>query len=160
MDGIRKARGEVVGYMDIDLEVSPIFISDFVDKIKEGADLVMGDRVYWAFSASPVRLVLSRGYAGLVRWVLRLRFRDTEAGYKFFNRKKILPIIKKCTHFSWFWDTEIVYRSLKAGLKVVSLPVLFVRRLEKKSTVKPFRDSIGYLINMYRFLKEIRSKKS
>jgi len=156
MDGILQARGEVVGFIDIDLEVSPIYINDFVERIVGGADMVIGDRVYWTFSASFIRLILSRGYAGLVRWILGIKFRDTEAGYKFFNRKKIIPVINTCTHFGWFWDTEVVYRSLKKELEVVSLPVLFTRRFDKKSTVKPLKDSIRYLVDMYCFIKEIR----
>lgn len=155
-DGIRVAKGKVVGYIDIDLEVSPIYIPDAVALILERhADVVIGQRIYRTNVVSIFREVLSRGYRSLAASLVATGGLDTESGYKFFNRTKILPIIGKIKHQGWFWDTEIIVFAKKAGLRIVELPVLFLRRTDKKSSVRIFHDMIDYLISLWRLKKRL-----
>jgi len=140
-EGILKAKGDIVGFVDIDLEVSENYLPAFIRAIDLGADVAIGSRSYKFQITGPHRYLGSVIYPILVRRLLLLPFKDTEAGYKFFNRKKILPIVKKTEDNGWFWDTEIIARAFFANLKIVEIPILFQRRPEKKSTVKFMRDS-------------------
>lgn len=154
--GILVAKGDVVGYIDIDLEVSPVYIPDIVSLIKSGkADVVVGKRVYRTSIGSIVREVLSVGYRNLARVCIRTGGVDTESGYKFFNRKKFLPVVQTIKDQRWFWDTESVVRSRHAGLHVVEVPVLFIRRFDKVSSVHIIRDTMEYFGNIWRFRKEL-----
>lgn len=151
-DGIALARGNVVGFIDIDLEVSPVYIPSFVRMITgDKADVVTGLRIYREGLTSLHRAILSRGYSWLVRSVLGIPLQDTETGYKFFNRKKILPIIKKTQNNGWFWDTEIMTYAHYLGLSVREIPVLFVRRFDKTSSVRLVHDTVEYLWNIWAF---------
>lgn len=155
-DGIAIARGNVVGFIDIDLEVSPVYIPWFVNVIMKGnADVVTGLRVYREGIASLHRSVLSRGYSWLVRSVLGIPLRDTETGYKFFNRKKILPILKKTKSNGWFWDTEIMTYAYYAGLVIREEPVLFIRRFDKQSSVRLVQDTFAYIKNLVGFHSQL-----
>lgn len=155
-DGIAIARGGVVGFIDIDLEVSPVYIPQFVRMILGGkADVVTGLRVYREGVASIHRSVLSRGYSWLVRSVLGIPLQDTETGYKFFNRKKILPILKKTHNNGWFWDTEVMTYAYYAGLAIREAPVLFIRRFDKKSSVRLVNDTLDYIRNLLAFRKRL-----
>ena len=81
-DGIALARGNVGGFIDIDLEVSPVYIPSFVRMIVGGkADVVTGLRVYREGVMSLHRSILSRGYSWLVRSTLGIPLQDTETGY-------------------------------------------------------------------------------
>jgi hypothetical protein len=51
----------------------------------------------------------------------------------------------------WFWDTEVMVRAVLADLVVREMPVLFVRRIDKASTVRLIPDSIDYLRALRRF---------
>ena len=51
----------------------------------------------------------------------------------------------------WFWDTEVLARALLADLRIHEMPVLFVRRWEKQSTVRLGRDIVNYLIGLHCF---------
>lgn len=157
-EGVLKAQGDIVGFLDIDLEVSENYLPAFIVAIESGADVAIGSRVYKIHLTSFHRHLGSVIYPFLVRKLLGLPFKDTEAGYKFFNRRKILPIAKKTKDNGWFWDTEIVARSFFAGLKIVEIPVLFIRRPEKKSSVKFFRDSWLQLIELLKFKGVINEK--
>lgn len=155
-DGMRAARGKVVGFIDIDCEVSPVHIPQCVDRImKSKADVVVGKRIYKTRASSIAREIFSVGYQWLSRRIVDTGGIDTEAGYKFFLRRRILPVLAKTKHPGWFWDTEIIVRARRAGLIVVEEPVLFLRRGDKKSTVEPLRDIVNYLVSLWRFRKEL-----
>jgi len=159
-DGILIANGTTVGYIDIDCEVSPVYIPDIVRLIASGrADMIVGERIYRVGMAALVRLILSVGYRKLITRLVPTYGIDTESGFKFFNRKKILPILSTCRDPHWFWDTEIVVRAGLAGMIIQAYPVLFTRRTDKVSSVRIIPDTIAYLKNIRRFSQEITSSK-
>ncbi len=155
-DGIRKAAGEVVGFIDIDLETHARYIPWLVAEIKEGADIACAWRIYKTRLHSLDRWILNRGYNFLVRNFLGLKFRDTETGFKFFKREKILPILDEVKDPHWFWDTEIIARAYFKGLKIIEVPTLYSRRDDKKSSVKLFSDTLYYFKRLLKFKQEIK----
>lgn len=156
-DGIRAAQGTVVGYIDIDCEVDPVYIPSMVSRILERrADVVIGKRYYRSSPKAMLREVLSRGYQWVSDVLIGTGGLDTETGYKFFSRKKILPVLSLATHPGWFWDTEIMVYARRRGLKIVEVPVLFIRRFDKQSSVRVFSDTIDYMRELIRFSRTSR----
>lgn len=160
-EGILKAKAEVVGFIDVDLEVAPDYIPKFVRTIKNNeAEIAIGHR-YYPSHLNPgyfLRTILSRGYISLVKILLGLDVKDSEAGYKFFDKNKVLPALVKTKNNQWFWDTEIVARSLFEGLRLKQMPVLFLRRSDKTSTVRLIPDIIDYFKAIYKFKKELKKE--
>lgn len=154
-DGILAAKGIYCGFLDVDLEVSADYIPLFIKELERGFGLVVGNRFYEKNLAAVSRVISSKGYKLIVHSLLHLPIDDTEAGYKFFNREAILPILSKITERGWFWDTEICARAYWAGLRVSQVPVLFIRREDKKSTVKLIPDTWDYLKKIYKFRSQI-----
>lgn len=154
-EGIRIARGEIVGFIDIDLEVSPHYIPKFLDEFKKSStNVVVGKRAY-PFSIRYIhRFISSKLYAALIRYILKLPVHDPEAGYKFFRRKKILPVIGKVKNKGWFFDTEIVALSNYTGMRVSEIDVLFKKNPKKISTVNLLKDSVIHLKSLFLFLVE------
>ncbi|MDP2632571.1 MAG: glycosyltransferase family 2 protein [Candidatus Curtissbacteria bacterium] len=150
-DGIFAAKGKICGYLDVDLEISESYIPLFIKEVENGSDMVVGKRFYEVSAKSIMRFVASKFYSNLVRAFLKLEIEDTEAGYKFFRRSKILPVLRKTKDKGWFWDTEICLRASRAGLVLGQIPVLFIRRPDKKSTVKLIPDTVNYLFKIIRF---------
>lgn len=167
-DGLRLSRGRIVGYLDMDLESPAEYLLPLVLEIEKGADVVIASRLehvrlgelplskrpfailYWL-----LRAVLSTGYSFLVRHLLNVHFRDTEAGFKFFSRDAILPLLDRIEDDHWFWDTEVMVRAYYSGLKIVEYPSLFLKNPEKSSTVKIFSDSVLYFKNILHFKKQV-----
>ncbi len=150
-DGIRAACGRFVGFLDIDLEVHVRYLLPCLLALEEGADVATARRVYRFQWRSLDRYVLSRGYIWLMQRLLRVPLQDTETGFKLFRRDRILPVLDECRDRGWFWDTEIMVRAFHAGLRIVEVPVLFVRRYDKRSSVRPVRDTIEYFRQLLRF---------
>lgn len=158
VDGVRAACGTIVGFIDVDLEVDPKYINQAILGLKS-ADVIVGRRQYEFYWTLIHRFFATKIYASLVKALLNLPVNDTEAGFKFFRRKKILPLLKVANNPGWFWDTEIVVYSNLAGLRLVELPVVYKRRQNKTSTVKTLPDSIVYLFHLISLCFRLRQKK-
>ena len=152
-EGIKNSQGKIVGYIDIDLEVPPDYIPRFVAAVDDSDDVVAGWRIYDFTLRSLPRWIASKGWNLVRNLSLKTELVDTEAGYKFFRKKSILPILKKCQSPGWFWDTEIMVQSEKAGLAIEQIPVVFIRRFDKTSTVRLIPDTWVYLKELWRFKK-------
>lgn len=163
-EGILKAKGSVVGFIDVDIEVDPTYIPYFVELIKKNKyDIVLGSRHY-PFNFLPIkyfiRTVLSLGYPLLVKIMFNLPIRDTETGYKFFKKEKILPVLGDIEDKHWFWDTEIIVRSFLYALRIHEEPVLFLRNVYKKSTVRLIPDIIAYFKALWKLKLSLYKKSS
>jgi glycosyltransferase involved in cell wall biosynthesis len=157
-DGFRAARGEIVGYLDVDLEVHARYIPSLVRAIERGADVATVRRIYAFQVRSLDRYLMSRGYSFLVRRVLDVPIHDTETGYKFFRREKLLPVLDEIEDGGWFWDTEFMVRALRHGLRLEEIPGAYVRRRDKTSTVSGVRDSIEYFRKLLRFRRTLQAR--
>jgi len=152
MDGILVSRAPICGFIDVDCEISEKYISIFLKEITaKNCDMVVAKRFYENSLASIIRFIASKVYSFIAHMVLPLPIYDTEAGYKFFKSAKIKPILKTVKDKRWFWDTEVCARAYWAGLKISEVPVLFIRRKDKKSTVRVIPDSIEYLKKLVAF---------
>jgi glycosyltransferase involved in cell wall biosynthesis len=155
-EGIKKATGKVVGFIDVDLEVDAHNMIPFIFKILEGYDVVTGHRIYKIRWWDP-RWILSKGYFFIAKLLCHWHtpFHDTEAGFKFFNREKILPVINEVEDNHWFWDTEIMVRSYYHGLRITEVPVLFIRKNQEFSTLHTVSDTLYYFKKLFGFRKVI-----
>lgn len=152
IDGIKFARGQVVGFIDIDCEVSPVYIPEIVDMIvKNHTDMVIGKRIYRTTFSSLLREILSSGYRWLAQRIINTHGFDTESGYKFFSRKKILRIVPQLHEKGWFWDTEVTVQAIRHGFRIREIPVLFLRRFDKHSSVRIIPDTLDYLTHLVSF---------
>jgi hypothetical protein len=154
-DGFRAARGTVAGYLDVDLEVHARYVPSLVRAIEQGADIATVRRIYALQVRALDRYFMSRGYSFLVRRMLNLPFHDTETGYKFFRRERVLPLLDEIEDAGWFWDTEFMARAARRGLEVAEIPGAYVRREDKTSTVRGVRDSVRYFRQLLRFRRKL-----
>jgi glycosyltransferase involved in cell wall biosynthesis len=155
-DGFRAARGAITGYIDVDLEVHSRYIPSLVRAIDQGADVATLRRIYAFQLGSLDRYFMSRGYSWLVRRMLGVGFADTETGYKFFRRERVLPLLDEIEDEGWFWDTEFMVRAHRRGLRIAEIPGAYVRRDDKTSTVRGIRDSVRYFGKLLAFRRTLR----
>ncbi len=156
--GLEAARGDIAGFLDIDLEVHCRYIPSMIQTILEGADIACGHRVYnIPFSIDDFfRNILSLGYRVIVRALLGLTVMDSEAGYKFFNMKTTKALIELTENNHWFWDTEVIALAQRRGLQVGEVPMVYIRRADKKSTVKPLLDVGSYIKSLFIYRRRFR----
>jgi len=160
-EGFLEARGDIVGFLDIDLEVHCKFLPSVLKAIDDGADGATAYRHYavgWRPHAL-LRHFLSSGYRKMFRMLFDVPFRDPETGFKFFRRDKITDVARATEDKGWFWDSEIMILGHEAGLQIVEVPCRFERRADKQSTVRIFRDVLAYLKAIRRFTRRRRQQR-
>ena len=150
-EGMNMARGAICGFIDIDLETHARYIPSLALAVQEGADVATAYRIYKVRLDSVPRWILSKGYVRLVRFLYGVRLKDTETGCKFFRKDRILPVLSEVKDNHWFWDTEVMVRAYFAGLDIVEIPTLFLRRTDKTSSVRIVRDVIYYMKKILEF---------
>jgi len=149
--GIKASKGQVVGFIDADLQTSPEDIPKLIDEIFKGYDFVTIRRYYFKKGIGYCfRVIPSISFMFLTKLFFWNPVYDTAAGCKFFKKDKILPILDKIKDNHWFWDTEICIISYKEGLKMKEIPSIFYKREfeERKSKAKVFESSIDYLVKL------------
>lgn len=155
--GFAATSGRVTGFIDIDLEVHAHYIPALVDLIdRRGYDVVTGYRYYLLRQTGALaRHLLSRVYRLLCKLLLDSGVRDSETGCKFFRRETAAAAVLSSECDGWFWDTEVMARAALANLRIHEMPVLFLRRADKRSTVRVLPDSWRYLAELIRFRTKV-----
>ncbi len=122
---LRKARGDVSVYMDADLASNLGHLGELVSSVKHGAVIATGSRLLPSSRTRRglKREVASRGYNLLVRTVLGSKLHDHQCGFKAFRTKAILPLLGEVEDTHWFWDTEILVRAQRKGMRVDEIPI-------------------------------------
>jgi dolichol-phosphate mannosyltransferase len=127
---------DVVGEMDADgshqPEQLPLLLTALAD-----ADLVIGSR--WVPGGSVVnwplsRKVLSVGGNLYARVLLGIPLRDVTAGYRVFRSTTLKAIdLDSVESAGYIFQTDLAFRTLRAGLRVVEVPIEFVERVRGES---------------------------
>jgi hypothetical protein len=157
---IRKAKYDIVLYMDADLATDLSALPIAIGMIINGADIAYGDRFHSESKTERplIREITSRGYNLFIRLLFRDKVRDHQCGFKAFNRKSIDEILNKIIDNGWFWDSEIIIRGIKEGLIVKSFPVLWTEHRElqdsKVNILKDIRNMAGAAIRLKRKLRK------
>jgi dolichol-phosphate mannosyltransferase len=127
---------DVIGEMDADGSHQPEQLDRLLAALA-GADLVIGSR--WVPGGSVVnwplrRELLSRGGNIYVRMLLGVGVRDATAGFRLFRRTTLEKIdLASVESTGYVFQTDMVARTLAAGLAVVEVPIEFVERVRGDS---------------------------
>ncbi|WP_028644299.1 polyprenol monophosphomannose synthase [Nocardioides sp. URHA0020] len=128
---------DVIGEMDADGSHQPEQLGALLDALRDGADLVIGSR--WVPGGSVVnwplrRELLSRGGNLYVRLLLGVKVRDATAGFRLFRRTTLEKIhLESVESTGYVFQTDMVTRTLAAGLTVREVPIEFVERVRGDS---------------------------
>jgi dolichol-phosphate mannosyltransferase len=122
---------DVIGEMDCDGSHQPEQLHLLLDALCD-ADLVIGAR--WIPGGSVVnwpryREALSRGGNLYVRVLLGVPVRDATAGFRVFRRTTLEAIdIDTVQSTGYVFQTDMVVRALRLGLRVREVPIEFIER--------------------------------
>jgi len=148
---------EILVYYDVDLSTDLKHLKPLVDAIRNGFDISIGSRILKKSNVKRTfkREFASRGFNFLVRFLLKSKIHDHQCGFKAFKRRSILPLLGEVKDNHWFWDTEILVRAQKKGMKVNEFPVDWKHGGVSKVEFK--RDVIAIGINILKLWFEFSS---
>lgn len=158
--GVLESTSSHVMFSDIDL-ATPIEESEkLLQQIKNGYQIVIGSRSTQREGAPVLRKVMAVGFIFIRDLLVRLRgIKDTQCGFKLFERKAALKIFDKLKVYhnkkmadvssvSAGFDLEFLFVALKLGFDVKEIPVKWLH-VETKN-VNFIRDSVETLVDIFK----------
>jgi dolichol-phosphate mannosyltransferase len=118
--------------MDCDFSHDPADVPRLISACDEGADVALGSR--WVDGGGTVnwgltRRLISRGGSFYARLLLGVSIRDLTGGFKCFRREVLETLsLANVDTRGYGFQIELTYRALRAGFRVVELPITFVDR--------------------------------
>jgi dolichol-phosphate mannosyltransferase len=122
---------DVLVEMDADGSHQPEQLPRLLDAIST-ADLVLGSR--WVRGGEVVnwprsREILSRGGNLWTRIALGIPLKDATGGYRVFRRQTLLGLgLDNVSSAGYCFQVDLAWRALKAGYRVVEVPITFIER--------------------------------
>jgi dolichol-phosphate mannosyltransferase len=117
--------------MDADFSHDPRYLGDLL-RAAPGADIVLGSRYIAGGGVRDwgvLRRAVSRGGGVYARAILGVPVRDLTGGFKCIRREVLETIdLGSIRAEGYGFQIEVTYRALRAGFKVVEVPIIFVDR--------------------------------
>ncbi len=157
--GVLASNGKYVLFTDADLSTPIEEVDKFLRIIEEGYNVVIGSRDLPGSNIIQrqhiIRESMGKFFNFLVRIIMNFKYRDTQCGFKLFDRKSANNIFPKLNINDFSFDVEILYLAKKLGLKVREVPITWNN--SKDSKVRIIRDSFRMLLSLIR-IKKIHKK--
>lgn len=143
-NGMLHARAEVALFTDADLS-SPITEADkLFGALSAGADVAIGSRWLQRELQTERQPLMRQLYGRLfnlgLRVVLGLRYKDTQCGFKAFNRRAIDTVFTRQRIERWGFDPELLFLADKFKLKTLEVAVEWAH--DHRSKIHPVRDGL------------------
>jgi len=137
-----KVEGDIYAFIDCDLATNMKFFPQLINSIKEGNDLAFGSRYMDGAEAdrTVLRDLSSRVYNKLIRMLFKDNVFDHQIGFKAFSNRLIKDILNECNSTGWFWDTEILIRSIYNNYKIIEFPVEWKEKKNNRGSLKMVTD--------------------
>ncbi len=122
--GVMQSIGDVVIFIDGDMEIDLRTISNYVEAL-ESADIVVASK--WhpnsRVSMPLARKLLSRAFNVLVRILIDFHLKDTQVGLKVMKRSAVADIFPSLAVKRYAFDVELLALANLHGLKTAQMPV-------------------------------------
>ena len=144
----------VLAYMDVDLSTDLAGLLPLIAPLVSGhSDVAIGTRLHRGSRVvrGAKREFISRSYNLMLRHTLSTKFTDAQCGFKAIRRDVAQALLPHVEDNAWFFDTELLVLTERAGLRIHEVPVDWID--DPGSTVHIYstaRDDIRGIIRIGR----------
>lgn len=158
IEGVKCANGDLIGFIDADLDLSPNHFKDFLEAMKrENADCVIGSKMHKESKLEypPARKLFSLCFYLMTKILFGLKVKDTQTGVKLFKAEYIKKVASIQRVRGYAFDVEQLALISRLKAKIIERPIVleFKReetfgRIKFKDIWKMFTDTIGVWWNL------------
>lgn len=150
---------DILIFMDADLATDLQHLPEMIEKIIEGNDLVIGNRLNKnsQVSRTAARTIYSKLYNRLTQMVLKTKIADHQCGFKGIKKTAWQKISPHMTSVGFFFDTELLALARKFEIKIAELPITWRewRGGASKSKVKIVKTAKNLIKNLWALKKRL-----
>jgi dolichyl-phosphate beta-glucosyltransferase len=160
--GINAATGEYVLFVDADLATHPAEARSFLPQLGKNRILIGSRTATGAVISAPqpfYRIWGGRFINFLVRKIVGLPYRDTQCGFKMFNREVGQKLFSEMTFSRWLFDVELIARALADGFEIVEVPVRWNHGENSRVKFGEVLKELPRLSHLRRLLKRAKKNK-
>jgi len=158
-----KLDGDIYVFVDCDLATDMKYFPQLINSIRAGNDLATGSRYIKGAKVNRpfIRDFTSRIYNRLLRMIYKDNVFDHQIGFKAFSKRLIKDELNNCKSDDWFWDTEIIVRSIHDNYKFVEFPVEWEEKKGRRTSLKRLvSDVMIHGIGIIRLKSAFHEKKN
>lgn len=156
-EGVLEARGEWVLFTDAD-NSTPLHQVDKLLEFSKDYQVIIGSRRanggHEAKRQSFVRIAGSQ----ILNWIIQLitvpGIKDTQCGFKLFEKKAAQEIFNRQTFDRWSFDIELLAVARHLGYKIIEVGIVWYD--DPHSTVNPIKDGMRMIKDSWQTRKNIR----
>jgi glycosyltransferase involved in cell wall biosynthesis len=158
--GIKFAKYNWILTMDADLSVDLFQILEWTKKYNFEKNYA-----YFGSRNHPKSLIKYKYYRRVIGHILRVlvflfvdnKIRDTQCGFKFYNKKYIKKIFSLINEKGFVHDIELVLLLKNNKIRIKELPIRWVHM--DNSKLNPFSESAIFFINFFKLLIKYKLKR-
>ncbi len=124
--GAGVARGEIVVFLDADLDIPPAQLPGLLDEFaSRRCDVLVGTKHHHMSGGRYPwkRRVLSRVFALVTKLLFRLPVAETQTGLKIFRAAVLADVLPRLQVERYAFDLELLVKAHRAGYEISSAPV-------------------------------------
>jgi glycosyltransferase involved in cell wall biosynthesis len=122
--GFMQATGEIVIFIDGDMEIDPQMISLYIDALEQ-ADIAIATKWHPRSEVTMTlgRKIMSRSFNVLFRILIGLNLKDTQVGLKAMRKSAFISVFPRLAVKRFAFDVELLAVANLYHLKIVEMPV-------------------------------------
>ena len=146
--GMLRAEGKLRFMCDADMSMPVEHLDDFLDRMGEGYDIVIGSRQTEGarrFDEPLVRHLMGRVFNRIVRVVAVGGFEDTQCGFKMFRGQTADEVFPRQRATGFGFDVEVLFIARRRGASILEMPIDWHH--EPSSKISPVADSVRMVMD-------------
>ncbi len=162
--GIKASTGEIIIFLMADRSDDPVFIPEFIRRIKQGYDIIYGSRFIKGSQIKnypQLKMLANRAYNSLAANLFSLKRKDITNAFKAYRREVIEAIgLRRLDSQDLDISVEIALKAHLLGFKSLEVPVSWQGRQFGKTNFKLSKTGAVYLKRLAKtfFWKQKRSE--
>ena len=131
--GVEQAKGDVIGFIDADLDIDPSHLIKYLQHMRQtGCDVVIGSKMHKdsKLDYPPMRKFVSWGYFVILKVLFGMNIKDTQTGIKLYKADLIKRIAPKLRVKGYAFDIEVLALCADEGAVIEQMPVEIVYKRE------------------------------
>jgi len=156
--GVSEAAGDIIGFIDADLDIDPSHLVRYYEHMEQtGCDVVIGSKMHKdsKLDYPPMRRFVSWGYFVILKVLFGMNIKDTQTGVKLYKASLIKSVAPKLKVKGYAFDIEVLALCAHEGAVIEQMPVeiVFKRnasfgRIKIGDIFKMFFDTVGIWWNL------------